>query len=206
MPYVQSGHPKFEGQRAGRILVGAAVEMDPAELYSSLRHPTYDDLPFLVAREVGGQVEYAVAEKAHKILSLAIRDTGMYLLKGLRHHEFSGTFDEALSFAQHDRTIDGIANFARLRTSSSYYHIFSSKPGRSYHVDPHSSEPAIVPTYPSEPEDGGCPAAGTEKDPTKPTPLFRKFVPWAGELALRCAYDSGSLVYPASVINYPHYA
>jgi hypothetical protein len=119
------------------------------------------------------------------VFSSGVRNAADYIKGALGKIPHELSFDEALSIFRQPTTIETLALMA-MHGNHDKDNIdkLLSEPGHAYM--PNLDYTAIIPSAHVTPGPDGCPAAGDYETMTvKPSPLFRKFAVWSGELALR---------------------
>jgi len=170
-----------------RKLFGFAVSQNPEEIYELTGRPEPSHLPgaahlFITDR----YAELQEGESgAQDLLKYGIADTQTFILNIMQHHP-DITFEKAVQIAQHERTINALAIIAR--QSSGVSTALIRHPGDVYDLDPtHTAidtSETITPSYRN-----GCPAVEVVAGTVEPWPIFARFAPWAGKLALISYFD-----------------
>lgn len=203
----QSEDPdKWEGQQESRILVGFAVSLLPEDVFEESGKPAHLSLPEVATNYLVNRLNRTGLGRTS--LSQSITDVSNYVTNAFDAHNFTGTFDEALGYVTSPRTADGLAVVAR-QSLVPAHNIITSGAGILYRLSEEGGEPHIAVDhalikkwFKPLPDDGpGCPAASTETDPHSPEPIFRRFGPWAAELALRAVYRDDFSRYPGVSVS-----
>lgn len=170
-------------------LIGFAVGVDINELLDDARKERDssglgDYVAYTVIKKYEREVGPAPVKRS-AVLSYGVRDTSLFIGSALRRIPHELSFEQALSILHHPTTVETLALMAmRPADGIDNFDALVSDAGGSYDTLPDHS--AIIPIGHIQPSYNGCPAAGDyETRAVKPTPLFRKFTAWSGELALR---------------------
>lgn len=122
------------------------------------------------------------------VLRTGVRDAADTIGKKLEKVPHALSLDQALTIARDPRTIDTIALEA-MRPSEGENGLRAIWETRSELIHLTDDYSAIIADPDLLPQPGGCPAAGDAETLTvNPTPLFRHFAQWSGELALRALH------------------
>lgn len=183
---------QMKKRKAMNALAGFAVDIHPVELSAYTRGS-------LSSLDVAYRANERVIDLYNRSASTPILDSddAYYLLKNgicdvskivegtLRRIPHKLSFEQALSVVKHPDTAEEIAVLAtRPAKGVDGLDALIADAGTSYFISPeHSSIATGVSVFPKR---NGCPAAGNPATgELHPTPLFRKFVAWSGELSLR---------------------
>ncbi len=183
---------KLRNRKVMNALAGFAVRIDPIDLspftYGSLNGM---DVGYRASNRVlelyNGSIDDPLSDDdaAYFLLKNGIAEVSSIVHKSLGRIPHPLSFEQALSVVRHPDTEEEVALLAsRPAKGVDGLEALIEDVGDSYLLSPdHTS----IMTGPSVfAKKNGCPAAG---DPStgevNPTPLFRKFVVWSGELSLR---------------------
>lgn len=186
----EESHAHIALQESNR-LIGFALNRVPFDdvLVAARSQPNRTMFGYSVADKVieryTEEVGPLILPSSRYVISSGLRDTGYFIEGTLNSIPHALSFEQALSIFQQPTTVETLALLAmhdpygRNNTSQ-----LVNSPGESYRPAPDYS--VVIPGEDVQAEYGGCPVAGDyETMKPKPTPLFRKFVAWSGELALR---------------------
>jgi hypothetical protein len=180
-----------------RRFVGYALRHDAQELYNAMNTPTPEQLARSTVLHLTAQgiqervftVDNMIRVEDRTILTNAIEDICNILHTSFAHHQPAGQ-PEALSIVRDPRTILAIAKLA-LRSEEELITLTNPRKRhtdlpRPYYMAPDFTHLEANPHL-SVSNTPGCPMAGHHGE-VAPDPLFIRFVPWAGELAVRSLY------------------
>lgn len=179
-------HRQEQLQQESKAFFGVAVNTTQEELvthipnWSALDYPidTTDYINTLYTQHFSKEG----SDTVQSLLIAGIHDTDRVVNGVIDHHPFLVTAEQAHAFVRDPRTIRSMAMMA-LRMQDLMRNILTS-PGELYRLHPDGSH---IETVAMAPEHYGCPAAGTH-DAVNPWPIFKKFVPWAADLAIYTRY------------------
>jgi hypothetical protein len=187
--------PALESTRAERLqgsneLVGFAVNRIPINDLIDGARKSYNPsaLGEYTAKIVIDQYKREIGPtlgSRNSVLSYGARDAAYFIEGSLEKIPHNLTFEQALNLFRHPTSVETLALMAmHANDGENSIHQLIGEPGHSYM--PRLDNKAIIPAIHVTPGEKGCPVAGDyEKGTVMPTPLFRKFAVWSGELALR---------------------
>lgn len=188
---------------AARQLIGHSLSYNPSDLFVHLDYPKPDQLANDVTRAMlTSATKHDVIDYRRNhgmdgstFLRAGLRDTKDILVTTLKDYN-DITQEQALAITQHPDTTTTLATLALRQESSlgslinrrSHLNQSHSASDRSqyYDIDDEHTK-LIVNNTLITPQEGGCPFAG-DVAKVEPTPLFTRFVHWAGELSVRSIY------------------
>jgi hypothetical protein len=169
-----------------RKLFGFAVAHDPAQLYEDLGQPRTHELPGTARTHLMAEYGEKTGEKSELgyLLLYGIGQVSMYVSETMAHHP-GIPIERAIAIARHQRTLDGLAIMAKQKPERSWQ--LFDRPGEIYRLSP--DEQAIeVDQSVDVSNNRGCPAIEMNDGVLTPWPIFNRFAPWAGELAVHAFY------------------
>lgn len=163
--------------------MGIAVSYSPESTFEAAGSPTLNALPLAVQGLMESRFEerFGRPAKVSSLLHYGIVDTANLAKYVYDVHPKGMPLDTLTSIMAHQGTMLSAAIMARqdpidsrvlLDASNGAYGM--SRDGTSLEIEPH-----ILPR-----QNIGCPAVDFRNE-GEPWPIFKKFIPWAGELALR---------------------
>ena len=167
-----------------RRFVGQALRIPPATIVGEMKiSPNHDP--------IAGYTDSALAVITNKVipeesgventLGAAIEDM-LYIGQGVRCR-FNGSLAESINLFAHPRTVTALAQLALEPGVDFQNAIFARLHIDKWQLDP-SGGYITAQTKPTYTNAKACPFAGYNSE-HKVDPLFRKFVPWAGDLSMR---------------------
>lgn len=176
--------------RDARRLMGFAISHEPQTLYHELGEPTINEQATVATKHILEKFTKSMGQNPERdLLFYGLADTAQILMDIFKRHSNIDQ-DLGMRIALHPDTTNALAKLAR-HPESVYGTLLNTNPSDGIirlEAAEGNEHIAVSPPHQLFPYRNGCPAVTVESGP-KPSPIFKRFVPWAGELAVLSYFD-----------------
>lgn len=166
-----------------RRFIGQALRIPPLVLIEDMEFlPGQDPITTYADNALSAITKRVTPEDPQPVKTLGAAIEDMLHIGWSVRQRFNGSPDQSIELFSHPNTIAALVQLALEPTADTTCPFFVRLSPDKWQLDPSQT---FIDTYaPSNTGGNSCPFAGYNKT-RRVDPLFRKFVPWAGELSMR---------------------
>lgn len=171
--------------RDANHLLEFSISHEPYRIYKYVKDFPFESRAIKLTDRLHGEFEEKYGRNtADLVLLYGYGDTAEMLSYAMRHHP-EVDYEMALKIVHDPRSINAFARIARNHTDR----FDAIRRNGEYYLSMLGTSDVFFDTAVDPQRFAGCPAVRVEGEIVKPIPIFERFVPWAGEIAVQSYFE-----------------